>query len=628
MGTKRISALPVVTSPPVGGVLPIDETVTSGITWENLRTAMFASLGTMSTQAASAVAITGGTITGLGAPSVASDAANKSYVDGIASGVITGPACDLATAAALPNTPTYANGASGVGATLTAGSNTTLTVDGTAAPLNTVVLVKNQVSTFQNGIYKVTTAGSGAAAWVLTRATYLDQAAEMLKGYYTLITGGATNISKAYTLGATVTTVGTDALTWNQFSSASVTSFNTRVGAVTFTAADLIAAGARSVLAGNQSYYVRADGSDSNTGLVNNAGGAFLTIQKAVDVIYATLDLGGFNVTINVAAGTYTGATVFTGRATGQTKNSVISIVGDTGTPSNVVISTTGADAFTISSGAAVTISGVKVQTTTSGNCFTTQYASFLTLASFEVGACAGYQISTSYGSFTFITSQSYTISGGATAHYYTVLNSEMLSISNTITLTGTPAFSLAFLVGAVSSYSHVVGTTFTGAATGARFYLYMNAVYSDGGANAPTYLPGNAVGTTFGGAIYNNDESYYGWANYTPTVSSSGGTTATATGKYKVHGRDLYLHLIVTCTAAGAGTAAAIPFPTANDQYSLASVSAAVSTQAMACLDRTAISAGIAFVDSGNTSVTLVPAAFAFTTGHVYIISGVIALS
>src|SRR5438046_1369878 len=72
-----------------------------------------------------------------------------------------------ATAAVLPNTPTYSAGAK----TLTAGSNTTLTVDGGVVALNDTVIVKNQATGSQNGPYKCTAAGDGSNPWVLTRDT-------------------------------------------------------------------------------------------------------------------------------------------------------------------------------------------------------------------------------------------------------------------------------------------------------------------------------------------------------------------------------------------------------------------------------------------------------------------------
>jgi hypothetical protein len=182
------------------------------------------------------VAISGGatSITALNTPVNPTDAATKAYVDSVATGLNILSQSRLATAAVLPNTPTYSNGALGVGATLTAGSNTTLTVDGTVAALNDIILVKNQASAFQNGVYTVTAAGSGAAPWVLTRATYFDQAAEMKAGSYTLVTAGSINASTSWALQTAVTTVGTDALTWIQFSStAGVTSVGGFNGVVT-----------------------------------------------------------------------------------------------------------------------------------------------------------------------------------------------------------------------------------------------------------------------------------------------------------------------------------------------------------------------------------------------------------
>ncbi|TIR91896.1 MAG: hypothetical protein E5X08_16805 [Mesorhizobium sp.] len=142
--------------------------------------------------------------------------ATTAYVQAAIFATTTLPACRLATTAALP-TATYANGASGVGATLTASANGALTVDGVAANLNDVILVKNQVPTFQNGIYTVTATGSAGAPFVLTRATYYNLSAEIDLGDQTFVTGGST-------LGATTfvqngkenPVIGTDPITFAQ----------------------------------------------------------------------------------------------------------------------------------------------------------------------------------------------------------------------------------------------------------------------------------------------------------------------------------------------------------------------------------------------------------------------------
>lgn len=65
----------------------------------------------------------------------------------------------------------YNNGEAGVGATLTNNSTqATFEVDGVVVPVNGRVLIAGQTSTFQNGIYVVTNAGSVSTNWVLTRS--------------------------------------------------------------------------------------------------------------------------------------------------------------------------------------------------------------------------------------------------------------------------------------------------------------------------------------------------------------------------------------------------------------------------------------------------------------------------
>jgi hypothetical protein len=68
-----------------------------------------------------------------------------------------------------PTIPSVIN--SGIGATLTnAGTQVALSVDGVSLSVNDRVMVRLQTAGAENGIYTVTTVGSGSTNWVLTRA--------------------------------------------------------------------------------------------------------------------------------------------------------------------------------------------------------------------------------------------------------------------------------------------------------------------------------------------------------------------------------------------------------------------------------------------------------------------------
>jgi len=124
----------------------------------------------------------------------------------------------VATTAVLPNTPTYDNGTAGVGATLTAGANAALAaIDGVTLVPGDRILVKNQASALQNGIYVVSSVGSASAPWFVTRATDADTATtEMRYGLATYVTAGSTNgASKFYMSTNAAITMGTTALAWS-----------------------------------------------------------------------------------------------------------------------------------------------------------------------------------------------------------------------------------------------------------------------------------------------------------------------------------------------------------------------------------------------------------------------------
>lgn len=66
----------------------------------------------------------------------------------------------------------------------------------------------------------------------------------------------------------------------------------------------------RKILTANTQFYVRTDGSDSNNGLANTAGGAWATPQHAANVLAANYDLAGFTAYVNIGAGTFGGVQV------------------------------------------------------------------------------------------------------------------------------------------------------------------------------------------------------------------------------------------------------------------------------------------------------------------------------
>ena len=113
-------------------------------------------------------------ITSLGTPTAGTDAATKSYVDTIAAaGIHYHDPVRVESPSNL--NATYDNGTAGVGATLTnAGTQVAIQIDGVPLSLNDRVLVYTQTNSAHNGIYYVSTVGSGASNWVLTRTTDTD----------------------------------------------------------------------------------------------------------------------------------------------------------------------------------------------------------------------------------------------------------------------------------------------------------------------------------------------------------------------------------------------------------------------------------------------------------------------
>jgi hypothetical protein len=159
-------------------------------------------------------------VTNVGTPSQSTDAATKAYVDSVKQALDIKDSVRAATTADL--SATYNNGSSGVGATLTADANGAISVDDINLSSGDRILVKDQSTASENGIYTVTTVGDGSTAFVLTRATDADSAAEVTGGLFTFVEEGTIGADNAYVLTSITgsATLGTSTLTFTQFSGA------------------------------------------------------------------------------------------------------------------------------------------------------------------------------------------------------------------------------------------------------------------------------------------------------------------------------------------------------------------------------------------------------------------------
>lgn len=262
----------------------------------------------------------------------------------------------------------------------------------------------------------------------------------------------------------------------------------------------------REVLNANRTYFVRTDGNDSNSGLANTAGGAFLTLQHAWNVI-VTLDLSGFTATISIGAGTYTSSPALgigAGYSTSPQFGGPVIISG----AGSTTILNPAAPAFCISTETEtpypITLQNMKLITNVAsfGSLLNTSNLGHLVVGSgMEFGATDQFALLSSSGGVMEVTA-GYTISGnGAGGHMRAWRGGTILNAGFTHTLTGTPAFG-TYALAQTGSLIIAESTTFSGSGTGTRYSATENGVIFTAGAGA-TYFPGNVAGSTASGGQY-----------------------------------------------------------------------------------------------------------------------------
>lgn len=127
-------------------------------------------------------------------PSTATDLATKQYVDNAVLGLSWKAPVRVATTTNGTLATAYANGQ---------------TIDGVTLATGNRILIKDQTTQTENGIYTVNASGAP------TRATDADSTAE-LNGATVYVTSGTTNADKAYTQTTDSPTVGSSNIVWAQ----------------------------------------------------------------------------------------------------------------------------------------------------------------------------------------------------------------------------------------------------------------------------------------------------------------------------------------------------------------------------------------------------------------------------
>jgi hypothetical protein len=256
----------------------------------------------------------------------------------------------------------------------------------------------------------------------------------------------------------------------------------------------------RELLSAARTYYVRTDGSDSNNGLANTSGGAFLTIQKAVDTISGLIDMGPYQVTVQVGNGTYTGQVILKNWLGGLRPI----IQGDTTTPSNVILSTSG-HCVSSDGSMAWTIQGFRL-TASSGGCIHTSNAGAAYFGACDMHTTTDVQLwAKSASTLSCISNYNITGNSGVGIHMAAADGGVFYNTAATITIPSAIACGTCFALAARNGTLYNTGTI-TGAgvagSTGPRYLCNLNGVAYVGGAGA-NYFPGNAAGSTTTGGQY-----------------------------------------------------------------------------------------------------------------------------
>ena len=368
-----------------------------------------------------------GVISGVDTPNIGTDAANKQYVDNLVStGIHIHTPVVLATSPGSSRTDTYNNGTAGVSATLTSVANGTLVIDGTVASSAIRVLIQDCSNPIGNGVYVVTNPGSGAAQYVMTRASDADtsgqQSTQSLDdGSYFFTTGGTTNKGAAWvnTNSGTID-FGSTSITFALFSNSQVYSAGNGLSltATTFSLDTPV-----SLLNGGT-------GATTQSGARTALGLGTMAVQDA-----SSVNITGGDVSVNSANITTLTGTTFGTTATTQLR----------GASANITTFTATSAEITNLSVSSLTVSSLSLSNAT----FTSATITTLTSTSAGIGTISGTSLQYGSANITTLTSGSATLTNltstsgtvttlTSTSAGITTLSSGSLTATNLTATSGT----------------------------------------------------------------------------------------------------------------------------------------------------------------------------------------------
>lgn len=294
----------------------------------------------------------------------------------------------------------------------------------------------------------------------------------------------------------------------------------------------------RTVLHTATTFYVRTDGNDNNSGLVDSAAGAFLTLSGAMTAIRRDYDFNGKTHILQVRDGTYSAAPVIT--VDPWFGGGALSILGNTATPGNCIMSGSGGtDTVRIAttSGAnidPVSINGFDIRAASGRYGINNQGTCHLAIgANMVFGTSTG---ATAHLAVTWRAAQmhcaGYTINGNADRHID--CDAGIMQYDAAPTISG----SLTFGVFArARNHGCLIATPagpWSGTVSGKRFSCEDNAEIQPNGDR--DYFPGTTAGTCSGGGTYGGSNPISNYAPHSVVFAYNSATDADVTGNGGTH--------------------------------------------------------------------------------------------